>query len=155
MADSQFQLFLLGCGDQLFSFLCPYCERLLDVDVASPVQAGHRQIKVALRRRRDVHYVRSGFLQKLGQAAESCLTGNLLASCCAIKGSRSHTPTISQPGILPICDACESAIFPQPIMSDLKHLLSWLGSFQRTLSIRPQYALLGIQPICFFSFSLL
>src|SRR5450631_3413416 len=36
-----------------------------------------------------------------------------------MSGSRSQTPTISHPGMRPICSACESAILPQPTMAAL------------------------------------
>src|SRR2546423_13243170 len=36
-----------------------------------------------------------------------------------MSGSLSQTPTISQPAIRRICDACASAIFPQPTMATL------------------------------------
>src|SRR5262245_48428576 len=39
-----------------------------------------------------------------------------------MSGSLSHTPTISQPSILRICEACASAILPQPTMATLSTL---------------------------------
>src|SRR5439155_21038738 len=48
-----------------------------------------------------------------------CLTGNLSYNCLAISGSLSHTPTISHPLILWICEAWESAILPHPTMATL------------------------------------
>src|SRR5205823_13857936 len=45
--------------------------------------------------------------------------GNRSYSCRAMSGSLSQTPTISQPAIRRICDACASAIFPQPTIAIL------------------------------------
>src|ERR1019366_3904441 len=59
-------------------------------------------------------------------------TGNRSYSCRAIKGSLSHTPTISHPLILWICDAWSSAILPHPTMATLSIVASLPACFEMT-----------------------
>src|ERR1035437_541700 len=74
-------------------------------------------------------------LLKSSSSSLKCrLTANLSYSCRAISGSLSHTPTISHPLILWICDAWASAIFQHPTIA----ILSMLSFAQRTFEVPVQ-----------------
>src|SRR5579862_430195 len=77
----------------------------------------------------------SGFVSPSSslRSAKYLFIGNRFASCCAIRSSRSQTPTISHPRILPICDACESAILPHPAMATLSTRSPLSAAFEKTL----------------------
>src|SRR5882724_1536103 len=70
MPCRKFEPFLVRQGNQCSRLSLVNCKRLLHIDVASPFQAQLRNLKMALRGRRDVNNVGPSFAQEFYQVAE-------------------------------------------------------------------------------------